>query len=91
MNEFMPNFGDPQVHSALKKLVLFSFAIIATPLGSMFFLKNCIFEGLFHWSSHDSIIYSAIIAVGVVHVVLASFVFVAWHEGRQKSTTVKQD
>jgi len=83
MNEFVPNFRDRQVVSAVKKLVLFSLSIIGLPLTSMFFSKKYLFEGYFGYNSQESVTYAAIIAVILVHIVLAAFVYTAWNETDQ--------
>jgi len=89
MTEFIPNFRDRQVSSAIKKLVIFSLSIIGLPLSSMFLTKRYLFEGYFGYSSQDSITYAAVVAVVLVHLVLATFVYVAWNETDQPAATVK--
>jgi len=90
MNEFIPNFRDRQVAGAVKKLIVFSLSIIGLPLTSMFFSKRYLFEGYLGYSAQDSITYAAIIAVVLVHVVLAAFVYTAWNETDQPAPTSKE-
>jgi len=90
MSEFIPNFRDRQVTSAIRKLIIFSLSIIGLPLSFMFLTKRYLFEGYFGYSSQDSITYAAIVAVILVHLVLAVFVYVAWNEPDQPPATVKE-
>jgi heme/copper-type cytochrome/quinol oxidase subunit 2 len=95
MDELIPNFQDRETQTAVKRLVVYSLFIITVPLLSMFLLKVFIFEGalsgnlldeknmfsgVFGYSSQDSILYAAIIAVVIVHIVLGFFVYAAWKE-----------
>jgi hypothetical protein len=50
------------------------------PIGSFFIAKDYVFEGIFNISNRYSYTYSAIVAVIVVHIVLISFLFVAFRE-----------
>uniref|UniRef100_A0A914WSJ1 Vacuolar ATPase assembly integral membrane protein VMA21 homolog n=1 Tax=Plectus sambesii TaxID=2011161 RepID=A0A914WSJ1_9BILA len=80
MEELIPNFRDRETQTAVKRLVIYSLVIIVVPLLSMFLLKLFLFEGIFGYSSQDSILYAAIIAVVIVHIVLGFFVYAAWKE-----------
>jgi len=64
----------------LKRLLLCTLTIVGLPLVLLFIVKKPIFENLFHYSSEDSYLYAAIVAVVLVHVVLALFVYTAWTE-----------
>ncbi|KAI1725342.1 VMA21-like domain-containing protein [Ditylenchus destructor] len=70
MDELVHNFRDTGVQGAIKGLITYSLLILAVPLGSMFLLKMFFFEGLLGYSDKDSMTYSAIVAVILVHVVL---------------------
>ncbi|KAK6743860.1 hypothetical protein RB195_010889 [Necator americanus] len=70
MDELIPNLRDERVQGAVKSLLVYSIVILLVPLGSMFFLKRYLFEELFGYSPNDSLTYSAVIAVILVHVVL---------------------
>ncbi len=80
MNQFIPDLRDDRAMQALKKLTIYSVSIIVIPLVSMFFLKRYLFEWLLGYSNSDSLLYAAIIAVVMVHVVLVLFIYVAWTE-----------
>lgn len=81
MDEVIPNLRDPLIQGRMKSLFAYSFLILLVPLGSMFLLKTFLFEGLFDYQSRDSMLYSAIVAVVMVHVVLIFWIRAAWDEG----------
>jgi NADH:ubiquinone oxidoreductase subunit 5 (subunit L)/multisubunit Na+/H+ antiporter MnhA subunit len=73
------------------KMLFFTLLMTIAPLGSFFIAKDYVFEGIFHISSHSSYTYSAIVAVIVVHIVLITFLFVAFREDipfTKKSTVI---
>lgn len=63
-----------------RKMLFFIILMAVAPLASFFIAKDYIFEGIFHVSSGSSYTYSAIVAVIVVHIVLITFIFVAFRE-----------
>ncbi|EPB69594.1 VMA21-like domain protein [Ancylostoma ceylanicum] len=67
MDELIPNLRDERVQGAVKSLLVYSIVILLVPLGSMFFLKRYLFEEFFGYTPNDSLTYSAIIAVILVH------------------------
>ncbi|KHN81248.1 Vacuolar ATPase assembly integral membrane protein VMA21 [Toxocara canis] len=89
MDQFVPNLRDESVQTAVKNLLIYSLTIISVPLGSMFFLKKYLFEVILGYNNQDSILYSAIIAVVLVHVVLALFVYAAYKDDGKKKTEKK--
>ncbi|CAB3403359.1 unnamed protein product [Caenorhabditis bovis] len=84
MQELIPNFRDEKVQGAVKNLLAYSLVILIVPLSSMFLLKQYFFEGLLGFSPNDSLTYSAIIAVILVHVVLVLWLFAATKEDKKK-------
>uniref|UniRef100_A0A0N5AF20 Vacuolar ATPase assembly integral membrane protein vma21 n=1 Tax=Syphacia muris TaxID=451379 RepID=A0A0N5AF20_9BILA len=80
MDQFIPNFRDRAVQSAVWHLVIYSLTILAVPLGSMFLLKKYFFENFLGYNNQSSIFYSAIVAVILVHFVLVLFVYTAYKE-----------
>uniref|UniRef100_A0A914H1G8 Uncharacterized protein n=1 Tax=Globodera rostochiensis TaxID=31243 RepID=A0A914H1G8_GLORO len=87
MEEIIPNLRDPLVKSRMKSLFAYSFLILFVPLGSMFLLKNFLFETLLGYQKRDSMLYSAIAAVVLVHVVLIIWIRTAWDEGKPAEKT----
>ncbi|KAF7632407.1 hypothetical protein Mgra_00008186 [Meloidogyne graminicola] len=79
-SEVIPNLRNPIVQKRMKSLFTYSFLILLLPLGSMFLLKSFLFEGYFGLQSRDSMLYSAIVAVLMVHLVLALWIYTAWEE-----------
>ncbi|KAL3081285.1 hypothetical protein niasHT_039762 [Heterodera trifolii] len=82
MEEIIPNLRDPLVKNRMKSLFAYSFLILSVPLGSMFLLKTFVFETIFGWHSRDSMLYSAIAAVVMVHLVLFVWIRTTWEDGK---------
>ncbi|VDP15317.1 unnamed protein product [Onchocerca flexuosa] len=78
MDQFIPNLRDKTVQTAVKNLITYSLTIIVVPLGSMFFLKKFFFEALLGYDNQKSILYSAILAIILVHILLFLFVYTAY-------------
>lgn len=72
--------GDSPVWIVFRKMLFFIILMAVAPLASFFIAKDYVFEGIFHISSRYSYTYSAIVAVIVVHIVLITFLFVAFRE-----------
>ncbi|CAI5444360.1 unnamed protein product [Caenorhabditis angaria] len=85
MQDLIPNFRDQKVQGAVKNLLTYSLVILLVPLASMFLLKQFFFEALLGYQPNDALTYSAIIAVILVHVVLAFWLFAATKEDKKKS------
>ncbi|CAJ0578117.1 unnamed protein product, partial [Mesorhabditis spiculigera] len=80
----------PQLREAqgpVKNLIVYSVTIIAVPLISMFLLKMFLFQGILGYGHDDAVLYSAICAVVLVHVVLLFWIFSATSAPK----TVKKD
>ncbi|KAH7731683.1 vacuolar ATPase assembly integral membrane protein VMA21 [Aphelenchoides avenae] len=84
MDNMIPNLRDQNVQSAVKNLVTYSLVILLVPLGSMFILKAFLFERFLGYGNSDSMMFSAIIAVILVHVVLVLWIWTANNEGKPK-------
>ena len=63
-----------------RKMLFFTLLMTIAPLGSFFLSKDYVFQGFFNVSYASSYTYAAIVAVIVVHIVLISFLFVAFRE-----------
>jgi len=74
------NVNESAVWIVFGKMLFFILLMAIAPLGSFFIAKDYVFEGIFNISNHYSYTYSAIVAVIVVHIVLISFLFVAFRE-----------
>ena len=72
--------NESAVWIVFRKMLFFVILMAAAPLASFFIAKDYVFEGLFHISTRYSYTYSAIVAVIVVHIVLITFLFVAFRE-----------
>uniref|UniRef100_A0A1I7XVG0 Vacuolar ATPase assembly integral membrane protein vma21 n=1 Tax=Steinernema glaseri TaxID=37863 RepID=A0A1I7XVG0_9BILA len=91
MEELIPNFRDRSTQKAVKNLLTYSLVIILVPLGSMFLLKKYLFEDLMGYGHQDAMLYAAIIAVILVHVVLGLWLFAAYNDGSTPSKDEKED
>ncbi|CAD5220651.1 unnamed protein product [Bursaphelenchus xylophilus] len=89
MGDVVQHFRDPNVQSAVKNLMIYSLTILAVPLGSMFFLKRFLFEGVIGYDSSTSMTYSAVVAVILVHVVLIFWLITACADDRPKKVEKK--
>lgn len=63
-------------------LFFYSMLMIVLPIGGFFLSKGYIFENIFGYS--DGSIGAVIVAVILVHVVIAAYVYAAWNEGSKK-------
>ncbi|TKR78094.1 hypothetical protein L596_018956 [Steinernema carpocapsae] len=91
MEELIPNFRDQNTQKAVKNLLTYSIVIILVPLGSMFFLKKFLFQDLLGYGHQDAMLYAAIIAVVLVHVVLGLWLVAAYNDGVPTSKAEKED
>lgn len=71
----------------LNKLIIYSLSMIILPIMS-YFISDYLFKNFTtdHWAN----IYSAIVAVLVVHCVLFSFVYQAYHEDRIETMRISE-
>ena len=72
--------SDSSIWIVARKMLFFTVLMTVAPLGSFFFSKDYIFRGIFDVPNASSYTYAAIVAVIVVHIVLISFLFVAFRE-----------
>uniref|UniRef100_A0A8C6W3L1 Vacuolar ATPase assembly integral membrane protein VMA21 n=1 Tax=Nannospalax galili TaxID=1026970 RepID=A0A8C6W3L1_NANGA len=63
---------------------------LASTLKTLLFF-TALMNGALGLSNRDNYFYAAIVAVVLVHVVLALFVYVAWNEGSQQWCEGKED
>jgi len=84
MDDITSHFRDQNVQKAVKNLLVYSLTILAVPMGSMFLLKFYFFETLLGWTPSDSMMYSAVIAVILVHIVLIAWIATACADDKPK-------
>jgi NADH:ubiquinone oxidoreductase subunit 5 (subunit L)/multisubunit Na+/H+ antiporter MnhA subunit len=70
-----------------RKMLFFTVMMTVAPLSSFYFSKDFIFEGIFHMENNSSYIYSAFVAVVIVHIILFAFVYVAFRDDGSKKKT----
>lgn len=75
----------------VRKMLFFTILMTVAPLASFFVARDYVFQGFFKVSTTNSYTYSAIVAVIVVHIVLVSFLFVAFKENIPNKKIVKRD
>jgi hypothetical protein len=89
MNDVIENLRDKSVQVAVKNLMIYSLTILAVPLGTMFGLKALFFEGdiscfiltlisgLLGYDSSTAMMYSAVAAVIILHIILGFWIVAA--------------
>ncbi|XP_076446549.1 vacuolar ATPase assembly integral membrane protein vma21-like [Babylonia areolata] len=77
--------------SVMKKMLLFTILMVFLPIFSYFFSKAFVFEGLLGMVGSSSYFYAAIVAIVVVHIILACFLYVAFTEDDTPRPQFKQD
>ncbi|CAF0812000.1 unnamed protein product [Adineta ricciae] len=91
---------DSAIWNVFRKMLLFTVMLTVAPLTSFFVSKYYVFEGIFSMTSSTSYIYSASVAVIVVHIILIAFLYVAFRDDQSgkkskielfKETTGKKD
>ncbi|XP_071949837.1 vacuolar ATPase assembly integral membrane protein VMA21-like [Antedon mediterranea] len=81
--------GVSTLSSVGKTLLIFTVLMITLPVSMYFITKSMIFEGMFLMNSRNSSFYGAIVAVIIVHVILACFIYISYFESSQE--TEKED
>ena len=83
-----------------RKMLFFTVMMTVAPLTSFYISKAFIFEGMFGMDDNKSYIYSAAVAVIIVHIILFAFLYVAFRDDRSgkkskadqlKASTGKRD
>lgn len=74
----------------IKKLVAYSLAMIVLPIAT-YFIANTVMQKWSVTSDHWSNIYSAILAVIIVHFVLFSFVYQAYTEEQTHEIAMQKE
>lgn len=81
------NANDKAIWIVFRKMLFFTIMMTIAPLSSFFISKDYVFEGIFHMENTNSYIYSAFVAVVVVHIILFAFLYVAFRDdGSGKKT-----
>ncbi|CAG5056034.1 unnamed protein product [Parnassius apollo] len=81
----LPDF---QVFQTVIKYCLF---IIIVPVLSFFFVKSLVFDGVLRLEPVTSSVYSAIVAVVVLHVTLGMYIYRAYNEAEKAPKPMKKD
>jgi NADH:ubiquinone oxidoreductase subunit 5 (subunit L)/multisubunit Na+/H+ antiporter MnhA subunit len=75
------------IWAVFRKMLFFTIMMTVAPLSSFFISKEYIFEGILKMPNSSSYIYSAFVAVVVVHVILFGFVYVAFRDDGSSGKT----
>lgn len=86
----MPSTKELPELEVFKTVLVHCLVIIALPVLSFFMSKIIIFDGLLGSNSVPSNVYSAAVAIVVLHVSLGAFIYRAYFDDRSK-TQVKKD
>jgi len=79
--------NDKAIWVVFRKMLFFTIMMTIAPLTSFYVSKDYVFEGIFHMENTSSYIYSAFIAVVVVHIILFAFLYVAFRDDRPGKKT----
>ncbi len=81
------NANETAIWIVFRKMLFFTVMMTVAPLTSFFISKGYVFEGIFNMSSNTSYLYSASVAVIVVHIILFAFLYVAFRDDRPGQKT----
>lgn len=70
-----------------RKMLFFTIMMTVAPLTSFYISKAFIFQGIFRMEDANSYLYSAGVAVVVVHIILIAFLYVAFRDDRPAQKT----
>lgn len=79
--------NESAIWAVFRKMLFFTIMMTVAPLASFFISKDVIFEGMFQMATSSSYIYSAFVAVVVVHIILFAFVYVAFRDDGSRQKT----
>lgn len=89
--------NDRAIWVVFRKMLFFTMLMTLAPIASFFVSKSYFFDVIFDNQIYNTNIYSAVVAVLVVHAVLFAFIYVAFRDDgkgkkdRQKQATGKKD
>lgn len=79
--------NETAIWTVFRKMLFFTVMMTIAPLASFFISKDYVFEGVFNMPNSSSYIYSAFVAVVVIHIILFAFLYVAFRDDRPGKTT----
>ncbi|CAF0893071.1 unnamed protein product [Rotaria sordida] len=83
------NANETAIWIVFRKMLFFTVMMTLAPITSFFITKDYIFGGIFNVTDSSSYMYSAAVAVIVVHIILIAFLYVAFRDdGSSKKTKV---
>lgn len=81
----MPSPKDTAEYQIFKSVLLHCVIVLATPVLSFFASKFFIFDGLLGFDNIPSNVYSAVVAMLVLHVALATFLYRSYKDDRAEA------
>ncbi|XP_029165166.1 vacuolar ATPase assembly integral membrane protein VMA21 homolog [Nylanderia fulva] len=87
----MSNTKEMTELQAFKTVLYHSVVILALPVIAFFTSKVFLFDGIFGLNNVPSNVYSAGVAVIVLHIALGAFIYRAYFDDRSKTSAVKRD
>ena len=78
---------DTAIWKVFRKMLFFTVMMTVAPIASFFISKAYIFDGLLRMSEQSTYMYSAGVAVLVVHLILFAFIFVAFRDDKSGKKT----
>lgn len=82
--------NDKAIWVVFRKMLFFTVMMTVAPLTSFYISKDFIFEGMFGMDNSKSYIYSAGVAVIIVHIILFAFLYVAFRDDRSPKSKAEQ-
>ncbi|CAF0722952.1 unnamed protein product [Rotaria sp. Silwood1] len=81
------NANETVIWNVFRKMLFFTVMMTLAPITSFFLTKDYIFAGILNITDTSSYIYSAAVAVIVVHIILIAFLYVAFRDDRSGKKT----
>ncbi|CAF2358908.1 unnamed protein product [Rotaria sp. Silwood2] len=75
------------IWTVFRKMLFFTVMMTLAPISSFFITKDYIFGTIFNMTDASSYIYSAAVAVIVVHIILIAFLYVAFRDDQSGKKT----
>ncbi|CAF1261896.1 unnamed protein product [Rotaria magnacalcarata] len=79
--------NDTAIWVVFRKMLFFTVMMTLAPIASFFISKDYLFAGIFNMTDTRSYMFSAAVAVIVVHIILIAFLYVAFRDDRSGKKT----
>ena len=90
LNQQEEKANDTAIWKVFRKMLFFTIMMTVAPIASFFFSKDYLFDRVFRLTEHNTYMYSAGVAVLVVHLILIAFLYVAFRDDRTGKKTATE-